>query len=333
MLDRKSLETISRLKEALNKSSTTLGANEGSIDNIVSNRGNKLKRSAADVYEGKLNSPLLDRHNIEEIEYSGVRRSIIYKKSKLGVPISTGYTKNDNSESESEDDDPYSGVKIEEILAPIGHPSELPTHPALSHTFTNKTISSLSKRALDVICHEQKHVIQFARLMSVFLGDDPSYILANKLNLPEYDHHWVPEDEEGLISTSSNNSSGSNTAIKEKEDLNFNQPSRRITRNASSQEIDSFFALPQINIDRDFGISAEAAEDTRQLTQIALQRSEEFIRCMTNVRMGLLRAERCKNFVYRWCKEMAEGDTEGQDDNYDDGSNEDTPEADIDDDR
>lgn len=204
-----------------------------------------------------------------------------------------------------------------DLLAPINHPSEVPSHPAISRAFKNKTIRVLARHAMEVINEEQKHAVQFARLMSVFLGDDPAYRRSNMLSLPIYNHLDGLKDpsEEGNASKKDGEANGGTTSqVKDEEQLS--QGRRPSTRNqvaSSSQETDSFFALPQFSIDRDYGIRPEEAEDTRQLTQIAQQRSEEFVRCMTKVRFGLLRAEKYQAKVYKWCQEMAgvEDDSDG----------------------
>lgn len=154
---------------------------------------------------------------------------------------------------------------------------------------------------MEVISEEHKNAVQFSRLMSVFLGDDPEYRRSNMLSLPIYNHLDGLEDP----ATKPEQANGT-TKVKAEEQppQQGRRPSTR-TQTAALQDMDPFFALPQFSIDRDYGIRPEEAEDTRQLTQIAQQRSEEFIRCMTKVRYGLLRAQKYQSKVYKWCQEMA----------------------------
>lgn len=147
--------------------------------------------------------------------------------------------------------------------------------------------------------------------MSVFLGDDPVYLKVDKLNLPVYDHlNGVIKKKDGAngYSASASSSTSSHSILKSK--------SGRSAQSLSS-DLEPFFGLPQIHVDRDYGIKPDEAEDARQLTQIAQQRSEEFIRCMVKVRHGLLRAEKYQSKVYRWCREMAgdEDDSDGMESN------------------
>lgn len=310
------ITNYSRLKEALDREPhgkypdatpalrsflTQVSDSDESDTNLTTNRGNKLKRSAEGIHKGKLPAPPLGSHRLKIVEYNGVRRPVLYKRrrkeSDEEVDPSNAVDEGDQDDDKSDpEDNPYNGIHLDEILAPLTHPADLPHHKSMARTCTSTTLRTLSTRALDVICQEQKHVVQFMKLMSVFLGDDPSYILADNMQLPDYD---IEE--------------GDDSSAKDGIDAD---PPRRITRNLATQEVDPFFALPQIPYDRDFGINRDAAEETRQLTQIALQRCEEFIRCITSVRMGLLRADRFRGQVYRWCKEMgdqnAEGDSEEQ---------------------
>lgn len=246
--------------------STDLSSDEEHAGNIYSNRGNKLKRGANEIYEGKLGAVSLDRYKPETINHVGQKRAIVYKKRRT----------EDNSDSDV--DDIYKDINIGSLLAPINHPSEIPSHPAISRAFNNTTIKTMARQALEIITEEQKHAVQFARLMSVFLGDDPKYRKVDMLKLPELEEKEPVEEADAL-----------------------------------SKDLDVFFEVPQITVDRDYGIRAEDAEETRQLTQIAQQRSEEFIRCMTKVRFGLLKAERYQRQVWNWCKEMAgdEDDSDG----------------------
>lgn len=237
-----------------------------------------------------------------------------------------------------------------ELLAPITNAAQVPSHPSISRSFTSKTIRNMARRAMEIINEEHKHTIQFAKLMSVFLGDDPYYLDVSKLNLPIFNHLDGVTDKNGNAqlnhingdhvngssaakqgelaerltsnssitptapSSSSSSSSASNTTAVADSSSGRSKTNKKkpATTEEEEEEDDPFFGLPQIIIDRDYGIKTEEADDARQLTQIAQQRSEEFIRCMVKVRKGLLKAERYQDKVFRWCKEMA-----GEDDDSD----------------
>lgn len=312
----------SRFKEALNAAEDASDSEAEYIGEATTNRGNKLKRGARQVYRGRLEAPpSTEGYGIKLVEYEGHKRPIIYKRRKTVYEedLRNGNVDEDEDEDEEdeedEDENPYADISLSDLLSPITHPSQLPTHPAIARTYTSDTLRVLAREALDTILEEQQHVVKLAKLMSVFLGDDPSYLNIEKLNLPIYEHEGESEDANGDVSvkeevngTTANGVDGSNGNVNGNSGPNTR---RMTTRNQASSEMDPFFAPPQINIDRDFGVSSESAEETRQLAQIVQQRMEEFVRSMVAVRGGLLRAERRKRQVYRWCLDMA-----GEDDLY-----------------
>ncbi|CAN6651220.1 hypothetical protein TRVA0_025S00342 [Trichomonascus vanleenenianus] len=321
-MDEETLNQIARFKEAVERPEDASDSEEESIGPAFSNRGHKLKRDAREVYEGRMVPTAEDGYGVKVVQYAGQKRAVIYKKRKVShakakelalVSGEDAAVFEEEIEDAEDELNPYGSIKLEDLLAPVSHPSEVPTHAGVSRTFTTNTISKLAMTALDIICEEQKHVVQFSKLMAAFLGDDPRYVLPRKLDLPEYDHlnedNEVAKRQSETNGTKTNDNKTPDGEVKG-EGEETNGAERRITRNQTNQEVDPFFAMPRVKIDRDFGISREAAEETRQLTQIAQQRSEEFIRCMTNVRMGLLRADRFRSMVYGWCKEMS-GDGEG----------------------
>ncbi|EWC43973.1 hypothetical protein DRE_01325 [Drechslerella stenobrocha 248] len=53
---------------------------------------------------------------------------------------------------------------------------------------------------------------------------------------------------------------------------------------------------------RSFGLSAQEAEETRQLLLLAVQKEEEFIRGLERVRSMLLKANRQRKEVWNWCR-------------------------------
>ncbi|ORY77800.1 RXT2-like protein, partial [Protomyces lactucae-debilis] len=55
--------------------------------------------------------------------------------------------------------------------------------------------------------------------------------------------------------------------------------------------------------DRNLGLPPDSAEEARRLLQAALDRSEEYLRCMQKVRAGLLKADRYRGKIYGWCKD------------------------------
>jgi len=73
---------------------------------------------------------------------------------------------------------------------------------------------------------------------------------------------------------------------------------------APSIEIDPFFFPPDYKVNRDNGLPAAEAEETRRLLSAAVQRQDEFLRGLKKVQDGLLRAESMRKKVWDWCRTM-----------------------------
>ncbi|KAK9492964.1 RXT2-like protein [Lipomyces doorenjongii] len=355
MVDQHVAEEILRFKAALARPEDASDS-DSSIGAAGSNRGRKLKRKSRAVQEGRLGLPYGTASQPQSIEYANKRRAIVsVKKSYRDLYLSDDEYADDDDrddDGDSDEDDPYAGINLEAILSPIGHPSELPTHPGISRAYTRTTLSTLARRALDLICTEQKQLAQINRLLAAFLGDDPAYIRDRNLHLPElYDHDGestIPDEQStsapNAASKQKNNgflkskSNGTVYGLKtetdeseyadalagteptngnskpESEDTNLEGNgdedesnraiTRRVTRNQATNELEPFFALPKLEVDRNFGFPPEIAQETRQLSQMAAQRGEEFIRSLYKIRSGILRADRFRAKVYKWCREV-----------------------------
>lgn len=56
----------------------------------------------------------------------------------------------------------------------------------------------------------------------------------------------------------------------------------------------------------DLGLTKEQASEIRRMVQAALERSQEFLRCLEKVRLALVRADKQRKMVWLWCKDSAE---------------------------
>ncbi|KAK9456084.1 RXT2-like protein [Dipodascopsis uninucleata] len=268
------------------------------------------------------------------VSYANKRRAVVaLKVQRKSIENSDEEGEEEDEERYDEDEDPYAGIDLEAILSPIGHPSELPNHPGIARAFTRTTLSTLARRALDLICTEQKQLSQINRLLTAFLGDDPSYNLNRNLNLPEiYQHSGEGSADMSEFSNTRINGAVNGTIVngtdhvksekntedssiaqedsnvdsedRENETWDSKPTTRRITRNQATNELEPFFGLPKRHIDRDFGFPPDVAQETRQLAQMAAQRGEEFMRSLYKIRAGLLRADRFRGKVYKWCREV-----------------------------
>lgn len=55
----------------------------------------------------------------------------------------------------------------------------------------------------------------------------------------------------------------------------------------------------------DLGLSPAEASEVRRMVQAALERSQEFLRCLEKVRSALVRADKQRKTVWLWCKDSA----------------------------
>jgi len=55
----------------------------------------------------------------------------------------------------------------------------------------------------------------------------------------------------------------------------------------------------------DLGLTPAEASEVRRMVQAALERSQEFLRCLEKVRLALVRADKQRKMVWLWCKDSA----------------------------
>ncbi|KAK4232496.1 RXT2-like protein [Podospora fimiseda] len=150
---------------------------DSSIDHNT-NRGNKLKKRARFVTEGRLVSSTGPQSYKEIAEHSGYQRTIIHKNPPL--------IDQDGYDIESEDDEeqvqeaiaaastvnPYSDVRLEQIFAPLTSVTDLPGHPTLSRPFTSKSLTELADQARIIMQRENKALWKAKPLLTKLVGDN-----------------------------------------------------------------------------------------------------------------------------------------------------------------
>ncbi|QPG76195.1 hypothetical protein FOA43_003581 [Brettanomyces nanus] len=301
-----------------------------------SNRGNKFLYNSDTVDCGKLNSSrdnfkLVTMNSVDQTTGKHTTKLVLQdKRMSLDELVKMELDEEYGSVSDDEDNDYYGAdarkvlesIDLADILGPITSPSDVVNRKSISTIYKSQHLSALAEETIHIIEKEQDNVNQLSQLLAVFLGDDSSNIYADLLKLPNYDHHLdlgeemnnadehdnVSHDESAL----KNGEAGKDEdTIQDDDDITNQQPNgslHMVSNEASNKLIkDPFFKLPQYRRDFNFGVhKTENAEETRQLVQIALQRNEEFIRSLCSIRMGFIKAERLKDSIYGWCKEMGE---------------------------
>ncbi|GAV30556.1 hypothetical protein PMKS-004070 [Pichia membranifaciens] len=185
--------------------------------------------------------------------------------------------------------DIFSTIRLDQLLRPITKPSDVVTIKSIKSIYKERYLERLSNETISIIEREQENVNLLNQIMNIFLLDDPEHIQADNLGLAEYNHH-LDLDKEG-------------------EDASIDQDAQEL-----HPENDPFFMPPVYESDPQFnGIDQEEIDETRQLIQIALQRNEEFVRSLLQIRLGFLHADNYREQVHNWCREMHENEvTESQ---------------------
>ncbi|AET38972.1 Rxt2p Ecym_3490 [Eremothecium cymbalariae DBVPG len=281
----------------------------------TTNRGRKLYQNSIGISQKRLKVDTRE----ERVFYSGSEHSLLSRKR---MKFSTtpqfnsfedaqeGYTSGFKSLEDSDDecDDLHRLIDIRKLLSPISNLADVATHPAISRTFRSKVLRDLALDIMLMVEKEQESVISYSGLLEVFLGDYPDALYEDRLALPMYDHKLkLPDDEENLNVTATASSS--------------NKPAKSTTKKGEVPKVedddgekeDPFFALPEFNGNRKLlsivngenSQNTEEIETTRQLAQIALQRNQEFIRNLQKIRNCIVKANRIRERILMWAREIA----------------------------
>ncbi|EXJ77420.1 hypothetical protein A1O3_09646 [Capronia epimyces CBS 606.96] len=165
-------ETIAALKRTLRREK------EAPSDQPISsatNRGNKLKRGASYVHAGALPYPHGPDGYKQKIEHAGYTRYILERNprryNEYGDELDDSESDTE-ADADAEDENPYSGVRIEELLCPLKHPAELATHPTLSLPFLDSALPNLVKSTEETLREERANLWRAKNLNRRFMGDE-----------------------------------------------------------------------------------------------------------------------------------------------------------------
>ncbi|KAL8971617.1 MAG: hypothetical protein Q9183_000963 [Haloplaca sp. 2 TL-2023] len=120
----------------------------------------------------------------QSIEHAGFHRDIISQIPKR-------YDVNgDELEDDEEDEDadaiaaeanPYSGVALHELLAPLTSAADLPNHPSLSVPYASSIITDMTQQACEMLQRERNIIRGAKQLLTKLRGDD-TWIPCSSLN-------------------------------------------------------------------------------------------------------------------------------------------------------
>ncbi|KAL3489759.1 RXT2-like protein [Aspergillus germanicus] len=120
---------------------------------------------------GYVNSEALYK---QKIEHAGYTRYIL-QQNPVRYDSEGDELDEDDEDSEADaavaEENPFSEIALEHFLCPLKHPSELPTHPSLSHAYTSKALSNMTQ-AIEAKLRQERALLWRARnLHRQFLGD------------------------------------------------------------------------------------------------------------------------------------------------------------------
>ena len=263
---------VSRIKEIVDRTEDASDS-DSSIGEAQTNRFNKLKRKSRHVASGRLNAVDGLKTDTKQSYYAAGKRMTIAKLERDVIP---------------DEEDAYYRVAVDQILAPITTPGEVVHHTAHRITFRRQTLPVLASHALQTISTEHEHRVQLSRLLTAFLGDDPSLIMQKY----ETDNDGTSLQTPLTLASS---------LVKDDSAVAVKATTRKTAAAEESLALARDFITP--GYDRNLGLPHDEAEEARRLLQAALDRSEEYLRCMQKVRSGLVKADRYRTRTWQWCKD------------------------------
>ncbi|KAK6380908.1 hypothetical protein LTS17_005109 [Exophiala oligosperma] len=173
-------------RKALSKSVTlTQPSRPAPTDQTITsatNRGNKLKRGASSVHAGALPYPHGPEGYKEKIDHAGYSRYILDRNPKRFNEYGDELEDSESdaeADADAEDENPYSGIKLEELLCPLKHPSELASHPTLSIPYLDGALPDLIVSVETKLRQEKANLWRAKSLNRQFMGDEAWVPCAN----------------------------------------------------------------------------------------------------------------------------------------------------------
>ncbi|KAL1306722.1 hypothetical protein AAFC00_005388 [Neodothiora populina] len=237
-------ETIRAMKLAMRRRD-----NDSDSDSSIkqpSNRGNKLKRNASHVREGRLDITG-GRSYKRKINHAGYQRYIIQAKpvrydedgdmideeEEEGPPADGD--QDPRHLSSTNDDDPWAETRLEELLAPLKSPADLAEHPSMSIPFTSNALAEMAENARTSLHREREILSKVKSLLLIFRGDDP-WIPVEKL---ETDHDILLLDPHPTVASAAVAAGAHDTAstapqsVGNDTDLSVNESAMSVDEHAS----------------------------------------------------------------------------------------------------
>ncbi|KAL4905704.1 hypothetical protein BDW74DRAFT_151857 [Aspergillus multicolor] len=165
-------DTIVGMKRALRNENDFSGPDDPITQ--PTNRGNKLRENARFVKEGAMGYVHAENLYKQKVEHAGFTRYILHH-NPVRYDSEGDELDDDDDDSEADaavaEENPFSEIALEHFLCPLKYPSELPSHPSLSHAYTSKALSNMTQ-AIEAKLRQERALLWRARnLHRQFLGD------------------------------------------------------------------------------------------------------------------------------------------------------------------
>ncbi|USW57993.1 Putative transcriptional regulatory protein Rxt2 [Septoria linicola] len=167
------LETIRAMKVAMKRR-----ASDSDSDTDLrsqTNRGNKLRRNAKNVQEGRLDNTGGLAYK-KKVTHAGYTRHTIAKNPAYLDEDGDAYSPT-SSDHENErygelaEDNPYAGVQLDTLLRPLTSAAELADHPSLSIAYKSTGLTQMADEACEMLRRERARLWKAKRLLQRFRGD------------------------------------------------------------------------------------------------------------------------------------------------------------------
>ncbi|KAK0707527.1 RXT2-like protein [Lasiosphaeris hirsuta] len=157
---------------------------DSSIEHAT-NRGYKLKKRSRFVRQGRLVPAAgpaaykeLELTEAKIAEHAGYQRAIINENPPLIDDEGYELDSDDNEErvreaiSSAMEENPYSLIRLEQLLAPLTAVTDLPTHPTLSRPFISNALTELVNQGCKLMHKENAALWKAKPLLTRLIGDN-----------------------------------------------------------------------------------------------------------------------------------------------------------------
>ncbi|KAG2218806.1 hypothetical protein INT45_005453 [Circinella minor] len=215
----------------------------------------------------------------------------------------------DEELSDTEEDDPYRKINIEDILSPIEYPTDIVRRPALKRIIKSPQIEELSNTAMEFIEGEKNFCKVLSRLSAILHHDDPQYLDLNFERTPEQRQKAVTNNEtitgvEGENKQKEQSSTDENNDIKTTQEDNKQNGLDGTTDKAKTEENGDEI------IHQDNSEDTEAQEVVRNVRELLLENinfSNEYLWRLQGARSKLVKANMQKENLWQQLKASAKG--------------------------